>query len=107
MTTANGFEALKFTEGPSYGPGRADRQIDRRDAVFARLLLWRDVNHNGISEPDELQPVTDAGLVAIGTEYKKSRRVDRYGNEFRQRAKILWRDGTQDDIFDIWLNWEN
>jgi len=106
VTTPNGFEALKFTEGPSYGSSRADRQIDRRDAVFGRLMLWRDLNHNGVSEPEELQPLTDEGLVAIGTDYKKSRRVDRFGNEFRQRAKVLWSDGAEDDMFDVWLKWQ-
>jgi hypothetical protein len=107
LTTANGFEALKFTETPSYGPSHPDRQIDYRDAVFARLLLWRDANHNGISEPEELEPVAQSGVVAIGTDYRKSRRVDRHGNEFRQRGKVLWRDGTQDVVYDVWLNWEN
>jgi hypothetical protein len=106
VTTANGFEALKFTEGPSYGVSEANRQIDARDAVFSRLLLWRDRNHNGLSEPDELLPVQDSGLVAIGTEYKNRKKVDRHGNEFRQRAKVLWQDGA-DDIFDVWLNWRD
>jgi hypothetical protein len=105
ITTPNGFEALKFTEGPSYGRSYPDREIDARDAVFSRLVLWRDRNHNGISEPDELEPVRDAGIVSIGTDYKRARKVDRYGNEFRQRATIRWRDGTDDAIFDVWLQW--
>src|SRR6185295_13320044 len=82
ITTPNGFEALKFTEGPSYGRSHPDREIDARDAVFSRLVLWRDLNHNGISEPEEIERISDAGIVSIGTEYKRARRVDRYGNEF-------------------------
>jgi hypothetical protein len=107
ITTANGFEALKFAETQAYGSSYRDGVIDARDAVFSRLVLWRDLNHNGFSEPDELEPVTASGLRAIGTEYKNSRRVDRHGNEFRQRSHVLWKDGKYDHIFDVWLNWRD
>jgi hypothetical protein len=108
-TAANGFEALKFTEGPSYGLSRrGDGVIDRFDAIFQRLLLWRDRNHNGISEPDELEHVTDSSLVAISTEYRLSKRRDRFGNEFRQKGKGWFVDNatggvTFYPIFDVWL----
>jgi hypothetical protein len=104
ISTLNGFEALKFTEGPSYGASYADSRIDARDAVFSRLLLWRDANHNGISEPDELQPVGAAGVTAISTEYKTKRRVDAYGNEFRQKGTITWGD-AEAPVYDVWLMW--
>jgi hypothetical protein len=105
---ANGFEALKFAEGPSYGGGRADGTIDSADAIFHRLLLWRDANHNGVSERDELQPVRDSALLAIGTDYQAARRKDMHGNEFRLRAKSWWQkpSGTMVDrfLYDVWLN---
>jgi hypothetical protein len=107
VTPENGFEALKFAEGPTYGPSHVDRQIDARDAVYSRLLLWRDLNHNGVSEPEELESVASSGLLAIGTEYKNKKRVDRYGNEFRQRSSVVWEGGKSDYIFDVWLNWRN
>jgi len=107
ITAPNGFEALRFTEGPSYGPAYPDRQIDRRDAVYGQLFLWRDRNHNGFSERDELEPVKRAGIVAIDTEYKMSRKVDRYGNEFRQRGRIVWKEGGADAIYDVWLQWRD
>jgi hypothetical protein len=104
---ANGFDALIFTESPAFGQSLADSRIDRRDAVFGRLQLWRDRNHNGLSEPDELQPAIDAGLLGISTEYKASRRRDRFGNEFRQRARVWWLDPdgrrSADHAFDVWL----
>ena len=72
ITTPNGFEALKFVESAAYGASERNGVIDARDAAFSRLVLWRDLNHNGLSEPDELQPVTESGLEAISTDYKNS-----------------------------------
>jgi hypothetical protein len=96
----------KFVETSSYGQSQRNEVVDARDAAFARLLLWRDVNHNGISEPEELQSAAQAGVVAIQTDYKNKKRVDEYGNEFRQRGTIVWQDGN-DHIFDIWLRWRD
>jgi hypothetical protein len=104
---ANGFEALKFLENPAYGTSIADGVIDRQDAAFARLLLWRDANHNGVSEPDELQPVSQSALLAISKDYRPNRRRDRYGNEFRLKG-LAWfagREGRRyaDEVWDVWL----
>jgi hypothetical protein len=103
VTTLNGFEALAFLQGPSYGRSTLDHQIDIADAAFVRLLLWRDANHNGLSEPEELTPLRAAGVRAIGTDYKENRRVDRFGNEFRQNGRIAWADGRENAVFDVWL----
>jgi hypothetical protein len=103
--TPNGFEALRFLEGPDYGISRVDARIDAHDEAFGRLLLWTDVNHNGISEPEELRPVHAAGVSAIGTDYKEKRRVDRFGNEFRQKGQLWWSDGAIEPVFDVWLKW--
>jgi hypothetical protein len=107
VTTPNGFEALKFVESPVYGQSERNEVISARDAVFSQLVLWRDLNHNGISEPDELEPLSESGIEAIGTEYKNSKRVDKYGNEFRQRSRVKWSDGQYDHIFDVWLQWRD
>ena len=107
VTTPNGFEALKFVETLVYGQSERNEVITSRDAVFSRLVLWRDLNHNGISEPDELQPVSESGLETISTEYKNSKRVDKNGNEFRQRSRVKWSDGQYDHIFDVWLQWRD
>jgi hypothetical protein len=104
ITAPNGFEALRFVESPSYGATTvADGMIDARDAIFEQLLLWTDRNHNGISEAEELQRLSDAGLVAIRTDYKNSKRVDRFGNEFRQVGRLTWADGESANVYDVWL----
>ena len=102
ITAPNGFEALRFLEGPSYGQASRDEVLTEADAAYGRLLLWTDRNHDGISQPDELQSLHRAGLRAVDTDYKLSRRQDRYGNEFRQRARATWADG-ETYVFDVWL----
>jgi len=106
VTAANGFEMLKFAEGPSWGVSYAEGRIDARDAIFSRLLLWCDRNHNGISEKDELTPLADTGVQWIGTEYRTKKRVDRFGNEFRQKAELAWTDGGIEPVYDVWLAWK-
>ena len=102
ITTANGFEALRFLETSAYGRSERNQIVNASDGFFARLLLWTDRNHNGISEPDELRSVADAGVHEISTDYKEARRRDGFGNEFRQRAKVSWNNGEA-FVYDVWL----
>jgi hypothetical protein len=102
-TAEHGFMALRFAEGPSYGPSRPDDRVDARDAVFSRLLVWTDRNHNGFSEPDELQKLSETPVAAISTDFRESRRRDRHGNQFRLRARSWWKDGSVHPVFDVWL----
>lgn len=101
----NGFAALAVFDTAAQG-GNGDGQITRADAVFKKLRLWIDRNHNGVSEPEELYRLPALDVVAISLDYKESKRTDEFGNRFRFRSKV--RDSRNAKVgrfaWDVFLN---
>jgi hypothetical protein len=100
----NGFLALAVFDDPAAG-GNGDSWIDRDDSVFGELRLWRDANHDGVSQASELRTLSATGIRRLSLDYRESLRSDRWGNWFRYGAKVV--DGRNRDIglwaFDVFL----
>lgn len=101
----NGFLALAIYDEELNG-GNEDRVINAEDAIFNRLRLWTDNDHDGISQQEELRTLTSAGLVAISLDYRESKRADKFGNEFRYWVRSEWLGGKVQTIWNVFLTAE-
>jgi hypothetical protein len=101
----NGFLALAEFDKAANG-GNQDGLLTSNDSIFLSLRLWQDRNHNGVSEPNELRSLPDAGLAELDLSYQTSQRTDRFGNRFRYRAKVKDQRGVQLGrwAWDVFLN---
>jgi hypothetical protein len=97
----NGFEALRELDT------NGDGLVDANDACWPMLLVWRDLNHNGISEPSEIMPLVQTGVVGISLSYHGAGRSDLWGNTFRYESLFWLEDSrghrTAKSVYDIFF----
>ena len=84
----NGFLALARYD-QAYLGGNGDGVISSQDAIFTKSKLWWDSNHNGISEPNELQSLKESGIEEISLDYRNVTGKEQYGNLIRYEADVL------------------
>ncbi len=100
----NGFAALAIYDSPAYG-GNNDGVIDSKDAVWSKLRVWIDANHDGVSQPEELHTLEEVGIVGIAVHYERTGYTDQFGNHFRYEGHLIPVRGDNVDrkIFDVFL----
>lgn len=91
----NGFEALKEFDSNS------DDVIDSSDPIWDQLMLWRDLNHDGISQPIEIQAIGETDVVGISLRYHWTGRRDSFGNTFRYESSLWLRSRGQTGRSDV------
>ena len=85
IQAGHGFEALGEYDRPHRG-GNGDGIVDASDAVWPRLRLWSDVNHDALTQRRELRPLAEFDVVALEIEYMETRSFDANGNWHRFRG---------------------
>jgi len=76
----HGFDALAKYDAPYHG-GDGDGQITQKDWVWARLKLWVDRNHDGVSQPTEISVPASHRIVALNLAHDEGETYDEHGNE--------------------------
>ena len=94
-----GYVALAEYDLNAHG-GNFDGDVSPEDSVWPKLRLWIDRNHDGRSQPDELETLDQAGILKIRADYEASDRKDRFGNRFVARGKA-WKENRRGDPKEI------
>jgi hypothetical protein len=89
--TWNGFQALAFFDRTGNG-GNGNGVIDPADSVFSRLRVWFDRNRDGVSQRDELVPLSALGVEYIQLSATALNRFDTNGNLLWFRSSFVFKN---------------
>jgi hypothetical protein len=101
----NGFDALAWYDLPANG-GNGDQRFSAADSVFARVRLWFDRNHDGVSEPDELESLDARDVKEIDLNFMTVGKRDSQGNLFRFKSRVefgVTPHGVGRFVYDVFL----
>lgn len=81
-----------------------DQMITAEDVVFSELRLWKDSNHDGRIQENELSTLSEMKILALDLRYETQyRETDAYGNQSRYKSVVVMEDQSYGMIFDLWL----
>jgi hypothetical protein len=89
-----------FTELGSYDEN-ADGRVSSMDSIWSKLIVWQDVNQDGISQSGEMKLITEYEIASIDT---AAARIDQTvaGNKIYWDGNITMNDGSSMDIVDAY-----
>lgn len=91
-TNRSGFLALAEFDKVDNG-GNNDGKISGSDDIFTSLYVWRDVNHNGLSESGELHSLTSKNVTELSFTSQNWGVSDQYGNVFHRKVTVTGSGG--------------
>jgi hypothetical protein len=100
-TYKNGFDALKRIDSNN------DGVIDSKDKLYSKLVLWKDINGDGVSDKGELFTLESQGVVSLSLKYNDKERKS-FGKraEAREASEFSFMKNGKEEkgkILDIWL----
>jgi hypothetical protein len=79
-----------------------DGKVDAKDAAFAELKVWVDANGDGVSTPEELRSLTDAGIQSINVGHDGTTVIEN-GNYLFGAGQFTKTDGSTAAVTDAWF----
>lgn len=98
-----------FGDGTGYSDGFAqlaqhdsnlDSVLDSLDTDFANLLVWRDLNQDGLSQADELLSLSETGIASIDLSAQEIDETNE-GHWVSHRSSVTFDDGVTTAIDDV------
>ena len=103
--TEDGFSALAAYDTNS------DGVIDVNDTQFGDLLVWQDVNEDGVSDAGELFTLSDLNIVSIDLNAATPYQMFIEGHNISHTSSYTMDDGVSGpqtfDIVDAWFEYDN
>lgn len=98
--------AMSDLEGLRAYDSDGDGYFDDGDAQFASFLIWRDENHDGISQAHEMKTLGEWGIRAINLSMTLTGNVDEGDNILFATTDYEKTDGTTGAVGDVFLSYE-
>ena len=97
QTAAHGFAALAELDD------NGDGKVDAADKTFSKLGVWRDLNHNGISEAGEIFALKDLRIQSLNLGYTQADKDLDNGNTLAEVGSYTDEDGNEHIMGDLRL----
>ena len=97
-TAAHGFEAAAELDD------NGDGKLDAADGAFGKLGVWRDLNHNGISEEGEIFALKDLRIKSLNLGYTQADKDLGNGNTLAEVGSYTDEDGNEHIMGDLRLS---
>lgn len=82
--------------------GNQDGRLDENDWIWGQLLIWRDLDSDGMSDDGELQTLAQAGVASISLAAQQASWWQA-GNEVRLESTFVNQAGQISAVADVWF----